>query len=408
MGKLNREVKIGLSIILGLLVIFGGVLTWRLTRPAEVAAAASASPPDKDTSRRERPSLEHGQEHRESPEWTPKPTLLKPEKIAEVRSASYESAASPIAAVADDRNGRPNELRQAGSALMQATSGSAVVLVNQATNSPPVAAPSPPTAPAVLPSAAPQPTAFPSTFQQQPTPREAYPAPGPSPRNVYPMGGSDATAYSSPPPYAPPSTPNYRPGSPAPLGVANETFAARNADSGRFADTGRREDGTYEVQPNENYWTISEKLYGTGAYFRALAEHNRGKAVRPDRLSPGLVVSTPPVAQLEHDFPDLCPKPNRREAIRNRAAAASRYASATGFSGGGRTYIVQEGDTLSSIARNELGKVSRWAEIYDLNRTALGKDFDYLTPGMQLVLPSRESRGPTDRTARGPGGGYER
>ena len=46
---------------------------------------------------------------------------------------------------------------------------------------------------------------------------------------------------------------------------------------------------------------------------------------------------------------------------------------------------MQEGDTLSSIARNELGKVSRWAEIYQLNREALGKDYDYLTPGMRLV-----------------------
>jgi nucleoid-associated protein YgaU len=67
--------------------------------------------------------------------------------------------------------------------------------------------------------------------------------------------------------------------------------------------------------------------------------------------------------------------------------------------GGGRTYVVQEGDTLSSIVRNELGKVSRWAEIYQLNREALGKDYDYLTPGMRLVLPIRDSQ-PSDRTTR--------
>ena len=67
--------------------------------------------------------------------------------------------------------------------------------------------------------------------------------------------------------------------------------------------------------------------------------------------------------------------------------------------GGGRTYVVQEGDTLSSIARNELGKVSRWAEIYQLNREALGKDYDYLTPGMRLVLPIRDSQS-GDRTTR--------
>ena len=72
--------------------------------------------------------------------------------------------------------------------------------------------------------------------------------------------------------------------------------------------------------------------------------------------------------------------------------------------GGGRTYVVQEGDTLSSIARNELGKVSRWAEIYQLNREALGRDYDYLAPGMRLVLPIRESPS-GDRTTRRSDGG---
>ena len=162
-----------------------------------------------------------------------------------------------------------------------------------------------------------------------------------------------------------------------------------------------RGDGKYEVQPNDSFWTISEKVYGSGAYFRALAEQNRGKAARPDRLPPGLVITTPPVAQLEKDYPDLCPRATRRETVRNRADALHGYPGATMAStaGGGRTYVVQEGDTLSSIARNELGKVSRWAEIYQLNRAALGRDFDYLTPGMRLVLPIRDAQ-PGDRTTR--------
>ena len=50
-------------------------------------------------------------------------------------------------------------------------------------------------------------------------------------------------------------------------------------------------------------------------------------------------------------------------------------------------YVVEEGDTLFDIARYELGKASRWADIYNLNRDVLGKDYNYLTPGMQLVLP---------------------
>jgi nucleoid-associated protein YgaU len=54
---------------------------------------------------------------------------------------------------------------------------------------------------------------------------------------------------------------------------------------------------------------------------------------------------------------------------------------------GGRTYIVAEGDSLFDIARCELGKASRWVEIYDLNADVLGKDIDSLTPGIRIVLP---------------------
>ena len=36
-----------------------------------------------------------------------------------------------------------------------------------------------------------------------------------------------------------------------------------------------------------------------------------------------------------------------------------------------------EGDTLFNIARYELGKASRWVEIYEFNRDLLGKDFNY-------------------------------
>ncbi len=210
---------------------------------------------------------------------------------------------------------------------------------------------------------------------------------------------SPAPAGYPPPTHSIASADNAASNSPAvPGGYAPENSLRRRDEApGRMrAEERFRNDGTYEVQPNDSYWTISERVYGSGGYFRALAEQNRGKAARPDRLPPGLVISTPPLAQLEKDYPDLCPRPNRRETVRDRAAGAASMAATAG---GGRTYIVQEGDTLSSIARYELGKVSRWAEIYQLNREALGKDYDYLTPGMRLVLPIRDAPS-GDRTTR--------
>jgi nucleoid-associated protein YgaU len=175
----------------------------------------------------------------------------------------------------------------------------------------------------------------------------------------------------------------------------SDQFTHRDEFPRPLAENPLRNDGKYEVQPNDSFWTISQRVYGSGAYFRALAEVNRSKVARPDRLQPGLVISTPPITQLERDYADFCPRPNRREAIRNRAAGAATLAAYSGE----RIYVVQEGDTLTSIARNELGKVSRWAEIYQLNREALGKDYDYLTPGMKLAMPPREGQ-PSDRMAR--------
>jgi nucleoid-associated protein YgaU len=154
-------------------------------------------------------------------------------------------------------------------------------------------------------------------------------------------------------------------------------------------DSGRRPDGTYKVQPNDSYWSISEKVFGTGAFFKALAEHNRDKCPRDDRLQAGLVISVPPVPELEKKYPDLCPKAEHRRPA--GAGARSAGLSMVSQTSGRRVYVVVEGDTLSDIAKFELGKRSRWGEIYELNRDRLGDNYDYLVPGTELLLPDGES-----------------
>ena len=54
----------------------------------------------------------------------------------------------------------------------------------------------------------------------------------------------------------------------------------------------------------------------------------------------------------------------------------------------GRVYIVKPGETIFDIARTQLGKATRWVEIYDLNRSTLGKELETLQPGMKLTLPA--------------------
>lgn len=152
-------------------------------------------------------------------------------------------------------------------------------------------------------------------------------------------------------------------------------MAAESAAPRRLADAA--DDEVYRVEANDNFWLISQKVYGTGAYFKALQEHNRGRSREAAPLHAGDEISTPPLDVLRDSYPDLCPKP--------RSTSAAGRASPRNRSDG--LYTVAEGDTLFDIARHELGKASRWLEIYELNRDQLGDDFTRLAPGAQLALP---------------------
>ena len=135
--------------------------------------------------------------------------------------------------------------------------------------------------------------------------------------------------------------------------------------------------GTYKVQPNNNYWVISEKVYGSGAYFNALAEVNRSKVAKRDKLRVGDMISTPTIAQLEQSYPQLCPKPSHRDTVRSRSSLVSTHSPYTG----GRTYEVQEGDRCSTSPgmnwarplagrKSTISTATRWARISTTSRRA--------------------------------------
>jgi nucleoid-associated protein YgaU len=51
-----------------------------------------------------------------------------------------------------------------------------------------------------------------------------------------------------------------------------------------------------------------------------------------------------------------------------------------------RTVTVKDGDSLSKIAKRELGDASKWHAIYDANRDKI-EDPDLIHPGDVLTLP---------------------
>lgn len=62
-----------------------------------------------------------------------------------------------------------------------------------------------------------------------------------------------------------------------------------------------------------------------------------------------------------------------------------------GKGGDRKTYTVKGGDTLGAIAKKFLGSVTRWREIYEIdrNRKTIGPNPDALQPGMILVIPEK-------------------
>lgn len=417
-SAMGKEIKIGLGVILVLLVVFGAVLYYRLSGPPSDTTMAQSDQPAKTKTATEKNSL-----------------LAKPAAPAVVTATAGSSSRE-----------RPSVADMAG---WSGTGGQGSARATQTDNQIPsapatymptaTAAINPPSAdPFQRPTAASTNASYPDAtapssgglaglesddpgspigsaqagsgeaFAAQPNPLRSatdMTAPAPNRRGVPDNAGYRCAASSSsqqavdvsttvqtttvrqPPAGIDTARPTFR-SVPEPMNTYAAPAASGEPGSAYAAPQTPVNSGKYVIQPNDSYWTISEQLYGTGAYFQALAEHNRKKVPDENRLRAGDEILTPDLADLEKSYPSLCPKPERRESAPRHLSMVSTPARL-----GGRTYVVQEGDTLFDIARFELGKASRWAEIYEMNRDLLGSDFDHLTPGMQLALPHDQPAG---------------
>ena len=129
----------------------------------------------------------------------------------------------------------------------------------------------------------------------------------------------------------------------------------------------------YVVQPGDSMWTIARRWFGAGIRWREIADGNPD--IDPERLKVGQRLRLPA-------------RDDTRTVSLNRAASISAATAMTPVpAGSGRQYTVQAGDTLSTIAEDQYRSESRWREIYQANRTAIGGNPDRLKPGMKLRIP---------------------
>ena len=63
---------------------------------------------------------------------------------------------------------------------------------------------------------------------------------------------------------------------------------------------------------HDSFWSISQRVYGVGDYYKALYSHNRDRVRRPDTIPVGLEVATPSPEDLRLLYPHLCPEADTR------------------------------------------------------------------------------------------------
>lgn len=208
----------------------------------------------------------------------------------------------------------------------------------------------------------------------------------------------EAEIEEAPEPIAPRHTPTSAPKARTPVAIDEPAHDAS-------AEPGPRGD-TYVVEPNDNFWKISRKMYGTARYFQALTRHNSTRAIDPHNLRPGMQVSTPTKEILLARYPELIDLHPAEATTATRPVTSRRAAAARGeeppttssegqglFNGpnGELMYRVGPDDTLGSISQKHLGRASRWNEIAELNREVL-EDPNALRQGVELKLPNDASR----------------
>ncbi|MFD9535042.1 LysM peptidoglycan-binding domain-containing protein [Streptomyces sp. NPDC060010] len=181
----------------------------------------------------------------------------------------------------------------------------------------------------------------------------------------------------------------------APIGISATpvpgTTAAANTTGAKAvaADEGGSAAVTYtvrDVRPAESLWSIAEQTLGDGERWTDIAAANQGRAMadgstfRADQpIQSGWVLTLPADAT-----PTTTPAGTRAQTSRTAPVGRGEY-------------TVQEGDSLSTVADEQLDDADRYPEIFELNQGAplpeggAFTDPDLIYPGQKLTLPATDS-----------------
>jgi nucleoid-associated protein YgaU len=180
----------------------------------------------------------------------------------------------------------------------------------------------------------------------------------------------------------------------------------------------------HHLVDGESFYSIAQRYYGDGRFFRALYQFNAERIREYDSLSAGTLIVVPTIAELQQRFPaevlplatkgtqptsakmnwavEDQPEPARTDLFREKTFANSsndiegmKPDSRDRFHTPSKTYTTQGGETLFEIAARQLGQASRYLEIMELNRARLGRQINESSrlPGnLLLIMPGSPDR----------------
>lgn len=158
---------------------------------------------------------------------------------------------------------------------------------------------------------------------------------------------------------------------------------------------------TIKVAAGDTLASLASKHLGTRSRWTELLDANKDKLKKAEDLKLGMELRLPADKKSDNK-PEKSVKPavatpstgstgSPALATAGGAGAGSSQASDASNDSPSKTYLVQPGDTLSSIARKVYSDQSKYDVIFKANRDQLQAEDD-LAPGQKLTIPAIASR----------------
>ncbi|MCA9252807.1 MAG: LysM peptidoglycan-binding domain-containing protein [Phycisphaerales bacterium] len=160
-----------------------------------------------------------------------------------------------------------------------------------------------------------------------------------------------------------------------------ESQVGRDVDADRERPAQSKIAAEYEVQPGDQLSRVVSRHYGSSSQ-RIIDEVYRANMDRmksPDNLVAGTVIVLPEIDNIQ-------PKQVGQSQKAHDEPVARTASDEEAF----QWYVVQKGDTYSTIAAAQMGSSKRWRELADFNKTVF-KDATQIRHGVRIRIPTGSS-----------------